>query len=455
MYKILFLISGSLRTFKENIKYLPLNCDIAVYSSPTDEDTYLNDLNSDFLFKDPRIKFIVFESQIEVPSIFSERRQQNIYKQWYKLHKLFSVVNDTYDIYVRMRPDIRILNTHQFEEIISYKSENLRIPCGNDRDGINDQICIGSYSQLKDYCSVFNLFKHYIGSPAENLSKCTSELVLGMHLSCPIERVTIDYKLILSTAKVICITGDSGSGKTTLCNIIKPLFLFDNVLEFETDRYHRWERDDDRWKDMSHLNPQSNFLEKLEEDTFNLKIGNSIIAVDYDHSTGKFTPPKPVEPSENILLCGLHTLYSNNLRELSNLKIFMDTDQEVKNEWKIKRDVHERGYSIESVVEQINKRKSDYEKYILPQREFADLIIKYRSTSLVLIIRGDLFNQDIHIECDIKIADPWKIFTFIDPNVNVECLVNKFIESRNLPSFGVVLGYAGVIQYILLVLLYK
>ena len=60
-----------------------------------------------------------------------------------------------------------------------------------------------------------------------------------------------------------------------------------------------------------------------------------------------------------------------------NLKIFIDTDESLKRKWKIERDVIERGYDIEKVVKQIENRKIDYEKYILPQKEKSDIVINF------------------------------------------------------------------------------
>ncbi len=59
------------------------------------------------------------------------------------------------------------------------------------------------------------------------------------------------------------------------------------------------------------------------------------------------------------------------------LKIFIDTDSELKKKWKIQRDVVERGYSMDKVLKQIEGRRVDYEKYILPQKDLSDIIINF------------------------------------------------------------------------------
>lgn len=466
MKRTLFLVSGSLRTFQQNLNYLPKECDIAVYSSYHEQDTYFNLMDTQFLFKDDRIKIVLFESEIDVPLIFKDERQRNMYKQWFKLSRLVSVVPTTYDIYVRIRPDVQLTTPGQIEALLTTTTNTLRIPKGNDRPensnlvagdqfpGINDQICIASYEGIKHYCKVLDHLTPFEGSPADRLIGFLSEQVLAAHLSMTVERVALDYKLVLSSAKVVAISGDSGSGKSTLCSLIRPLFLFDKVLEFETDRYHRWERNDSHWKTMSHLDPESNYLEKLEEDTFNLKLGRSIIAVDYDHTTGMFTAPQTIESKDNVVLCGLHTLYSENLRGMTDLKIFMDTDPELTSEWKIQRDVHQRGHSLESVLQKIKERRADYNKYILPQKEFADLIVRYFKGGVELSVRRSI--QIPHIPgCIITYTDSFSILTCTNPSISVETDIIAFLKDRSLPHIQTEVGYSGVIQLLVLTMLYR
>jgi uridine kinase len=144
----------------------------------------------------------------------------------------------------------------------------------------------------------------------------------------------------------------------------------------ECDRYHKWERGDDNWKKFTHLNPEANYITKMSDDIFDLKIGKSIYHVNYDHSTGKFTEKQEIETSDNLIVCGLHSLLGRN-DGVYDLKIFVDTDTRLKQLWKIKRDVLERGYTKEKVLEQISLRKDDYYKYVLPQRDLSDLIINF------------------------------------------------------------------------------
>ena len=85
------------------------------------------------------------------------------------------------------------------------------------------------------------------------------------------------------------------------------------VWEKDTERL-----DDKKWKKSTHLNPNSNYITKMQKDVFDLKIGKNIYQVDYDHKTGIFTQEECIESKDTVIVCGLHSLYNNN----SNLNIF-------------------------------------------------------------------------------------------------------------------------------------
>ena len=237
---------------------------------------------------------------------------------------------------------------------------------------ICDILAYGNSKIMDDY---FSIYKN-LDSLTEEYGN-VSETVLFHYLekyNIPYEKIDIDYMVILSMCNVFAIAGDSGSGKTTLGSILKK--YFSNSLMLECDRYHKWERGHEKWRDLTHLNPKANFLTKMSDDIFNLKIGKDIYQVDYDHKNGRFTEKEHIESSDNIIVCGLHSLYVEN-DSIYNLKIFIDTDESLKRKWKIERDVIERGYNMEKVLKQIEDRKIDYEKYILPQKEKSDIVISF------------------------------------------------------------------------------
>ena len=199
------------------------------------------------------------------------------------------------------------------------------------------------------------------------------------------KKIAINYNFLLSKCNIFAICGDSGSGKSTLSSLLKN--YYNNSFTLECDRYHKWERNNKNWDQTTHLNPNANYITKMEEDIFNLKLGNEIYQVDYDHHSGKFTEKQLINPSDNLIVCGLHSLYGDT--NLYDLKIFMDTDENLKKKWKIRRDVIERGYSVDKVLESIKKRQQDFNKYIKPQRKNADIIIRFFSKEEIDITNLD------------------------------------------------------------------
>lgn len=182
---------------------------------------------------------------------------------------------------------------------------------------------------------------------------------------------------------VFAITGDSASGKSTLAELLKN--ALSNTLVLECDRYHRWERGDPHWHVLTHLNPEANRLDKMQQDILDLKSGNPIHEVEYDHSSGKFTDPRIESPADNIIVCGLHSFFTEG--EVYDLKIYMDPDPQMRIKWKVARDTSERKHSEEAVLKQIAARKADFERYVLPQRSLADIIVNFNKQGLALLIR--------------------------------------------------------------------
>lgn len=177
----------------------------------------------------------------------------------------------------------------------------------------------------------------------------------------------------MKNCKIISITGPSGTGKTTISNIISCIFS-DSII-ISGDDSHRWERGAEQWKTFTHLNPEANNLDEEEEQISSLKSGKSIIRRNYNHDTGKFDKPLEINPTQTIIYEGLHTLFTPRLRDVADVKIFIDTQDSLKKDWKIDRDTNSRGYTKKQVAKTIEKRKPDEQKFILPQKEFADFII--------------------------------------------------------------------------------
>lgn len=389
--KCAIIISGYLRSFKTNLntikeKIIDKFNESHVYLHITEnediDDKYLNDNDEDFINeikKKINPKVILFERNIPH---YTDENKNVVYNQWLKQYKLNSLkkINESiegdYDLVIKIRPDLYLNSSVDF----SYNKNKIFVPIdskidkGKLRNPDDNFICdVMAYGDSKSMDLYFDIFKN-IDSLFESHGS-VPETILYEYINnkIEIEKIELDYFLVLSTCNVFAICGDSGSGKSTLGGLLKKYFKSSFLLE--CDRYHKWERHDSNWSDFTHLNPESNFLTKMSQDIFDLKIGKTIHQVDYDHKTGKFTQKEKIENSENLIVCGLHSLYNNN--NLYNLKIYMDTDAKLKEKWKIERDVTRRGYSIDKVLKQIESRKKDYESFIEPQKKDSNVIINF------------------------------------------------------------------------------
>ncbi|MBE3595420.1 MAG: phosphoribulokinase [Hydrogenibacillus sp.] len=177
---------------------------------------------------------------------------------------------------------------------------------------------------------------------------------------------------------IIGIAGDSGAGKSTFVAELKALIGEERVTVISIDDYHSLDRTERSRVGITALHPwKANNLGLLIEHVWALKAGRAIEKPIYDHSDGKIKGPEIVIPKDIVLLEGLHILYLEKLREALDLKIYFDTDTRLRVRWKVRRDAATRGYTEDEVLAEIERRKPDVERYIEPQKAFADIVIKY------------------------------------------------------------------------------
>ncbi len=196
------------------------------------------------------------------------------------------------------------------------------------------------------------------------------------------------YKL-KDRAFVIGIGGDSGVGKSTLLGYIRGLLTRDAVLEVEGDGDHKWERGDQNWRHFTHLNPKANHLHRQSDNIIALKRGDAVNRTDYDHDTGRMSKPRKTQSNDYILLCGLHPFYLPKMRKTIDLKIFLEADERLRRHWKINRDMTDRGYTAEQVLKQIEARGDDADRFIGPQKQYADLVINYNTDTSFEVGQAD------------------------------------------------------------------
>ena len=213
-------------------------------------------------------------------------------------------------------------------------------------------------------------------------------------------------------AFAIGIAGDSGAGKSSLLSSLQDMINSPkDVLVLEGDGDHRWSRGDSNWNKYTALDPRANYLYRQAEDIRKLKDGIYVNRRDYDHDKGIFTEFRRVKPKKFVLLSGLHSLYLPQLRHVLDLKIYMDTDEQLRRYWKVQRDSKERGYSEESVLQKIEERSKDGERFIIPQKDYADIVIRYFSREQE---QGEIDANNISVSIQLSV------------DVDMEAVISEF-----------------------------
>lgn len=177
---------------------------------------------------------------------------------------------------------------------------------------------------------------------------------------------------------IVGIAGGSASGKTTIVNNIKE--LFQNDIELISHDNYYLSNDDKTMEERVKLNydhPSSFDTYKMIEDVKKLKEGEIIYRPVYDYT--QHTRAKEVvevHPKKVIILEGILILEDPRLRDLMDIKVFVDTDADERLMRRILRDTKERGRSVESVLSQyVNTVKPMHEQFVEPSKKHADIII--------------------------------------------------------------------------------
>ncbi len=176
---------------------------------------------------------------------------------------------------------------------------------------------------------------------------------------------------------LIGLAGDSGAGKDTFAALAAQVLGKERVTLISGDDYHRWPRGDEMWQVFNHLEIQANDLYRQHEDVIALSEGLSIVKGSYDHTTGRFTEQRVVDPGEYVILAGLHSLSIEGVRNRYDLKVFLDPQEDLRRLWKVRRDIQERGYEVEAIMDSLEQREAARQKYVLPQRQQADLVVRW------------------------------------------------------------------------------
>jgi len=190
----------------------------------------------------------------------------------------------------------------------------------------------------------------------------------------------------MGSVMTIGIAGGTGSGKTTITRRLLQKFS-SNVSVIYHDNYYK-AHNDLNYEQRSLLNydcPDAFDTELMLRDLKRLRAGEAIRCPVYDYPIhNRSDKTVLVKPSPVVIVEGILILQDPRLCELLDIKIFVDTDADVRILRRIVRDVRDRGRSLESVVDQyLTTVKPMHEMYVEPSKRNADIIIPEGGHNLV------------------------------------------------------------------------
>ena len=187
---------------------------------------------------------------------------------------------------------------------------------------------------------------------------------------------------------VIGIAGGTGSGKTTLMNNLIEKFREDVTILSHDNYYKR--HDDMTYEERCGLNydePAALETDLMAAHLDRLRHGEAIDCPVYDftqHNRSKETIR--IVPRKVIIVEGILIFENKELRDLMDIRIFVDTDADVRLCRRIKRDVNKRGRTLESVLMQYQTTvKPMHEKYVEPSKRFADIVVPEGGKNMVAL----------------------------------------------------------------------
>lgn len=177
---------------------------------------------------------------------------------------------------------------------------------------------------------------------------------------------------------VIGIAGGSGSGKTTLMKNLMEQFG-ENISVLSHDNYYK-RHDELTFEERSQLNydePDALDTSLMIYQLDQLRHGRAIDCPVYDFAQhNRSVDTIHVEPRRVIIVEGIMIFENEALRNLMDIRIFVDTDADIRLCRRIKRDVNKRGRSLESVLEQYQRTvKPMHEKHVEPSKKYANLVV--------------------------------------------------------------------------------
>jgi uridine kinase len=206
---------------------------------------------------------------------------------------------------------------------------------------------------------------------------------------------------------VIGIAGGTGAGKTTVARLVTEN-VGDSVTRIPIDNYYEElsHLDFEERKQRNYDHPSAFEWELLREQLSTLLEGRAVSMPQYDFAEHNRKPErKQVEPTDVIIVEGIFALYDEEINEMLDLRLYVETDADVRILRRIQRDVIDRGRELEGVIEQyLSTVKPMHEQFIEPTKRNADLIIPEGANSVAV----SLLEEKVRAEVTGDVARTWE-----------------------------------------------
>lgn len=238
-----------------------------------------------------------------------------------------------------------------------------------------------------DVGSVGVSYGGWLDAPGSQVSVHHAGAKISAGISDAVERKGITRPVIIGVA------ADSGCGKSTFLRRVLNVFGTEvapghsAVGELMTviclDDYHTHDRRGRKEQKVTALDTRANNFELMASQVQALRDGKAILKPIYNHETGEIDPPELIEPNHIIVIEGLHPMHEPEVKKNLDFTVYLDLDDEVKAAWKIKRDMAERGHTLEGILASIESRRPDFEKFVDPQKRDVDIVMQILPTRLI------------------------------------------------------------------------
>jgi len=205
---------------------------------------------------------------------------------------------------------------------------------------------------------------------------------------------------------ILGVVGDSASGKTTITKGLVEILGKDAVTHIGTDDYHKYDRTERAENGLTPLHPDCNHMDIISQHVHHLRNGEPILKPVYQHHDGTFGRPVHVDPKRFVVIEGLLGYHTKELASTYDVRVYLAPPEELRRDWKIKRDSTKRGYTEQQVLDDLERREPDSAAFIRPQEQMADLVVSFRPASpdsdndhldAVLTMREGLPHPDLSV----------------------------------------------------------